>query len=214
MCEKEINTLHHCSVSGIVHSYKYRKAVIYAYLVRMKSTKIVQFVCFETILDSEKFISQWEQFNRTANSDIDVTLQQNERNGVFRYVAQHRCDTAAFKFVFSKAGKSSRTPEIGIKVKQAGGYLMTQEQRQQDVRSNESKIFVFIVNNRADLDQYRQINNQGDLNIYEAYYENCQYAYILEFFISSKNATSLIEQLRQLDTGEIGIYKECVMVAA
>ena len=179
----------------------------------MRVNKIVQFVCFETTLGSEQFIAKWEEYGRSDNSDLDVTLQQSEKKGVFRYLAQHRCASGEFQFVFTKSGRSSRTPEVEIKAKQAGGYSVLQAGRMNDAHVNESKVFVFLINPQVDLSVYRHLSPDSKFNIYEAYYENCQYAYILEFFVKSDSASALMEQLKQYDPSEIGIYKECALQA-
>ncbi len=175
----------------------------------MQKNKIVQFVCFETRIDTEQFIMEWEQYTRSVNSNSDVTLQQSEKNGVFRYIAQHRSETGEFQFIFTKARRSSRTPEVEIRVKQAGGYSILQVERMNDTYADESKIFAFITDTQADLNVYRQSPSHSKLNIYEAYYENCQYAYILEFFVKNKYVSELLDQLKQYHAVETGIYKEC-----
>ena len=60
----------------------------------MKIDDSVQFVCFETTLDREQFIKRWEQYNHSLNSNVDVTLQQSEENGTFKYIAQHHLASA------------------------------------------------------------------------------------------------------------------------
>jgi hypothetical protein len=180
----------------------------------MRKDKIVQFVCFETKIDTEKFVMEWEQYTRSVNSNEDVTLQQSERNGVFRYIAQHRSETGEFQFIFTKARRSSRTPEVEIRAKQAGGYSILQIERMDDACRDESKIFVFLNDQQADLGPYRQLSSHGKLNIYEAYYENCRYAYILEFFVKNKYIPELLEELKQNNPSEIGIYKECMLQAS
>jgi hypothetical protein len=179
----------------------------------MRADKIVHFVNFETTLDSEQFIKRWEQYSRSVNSDVDVTLQQSEKKGLFRYIAQHRCTTSELQFVFTKEGRSSRTPQVEIKAKQAGGYSILQAGRMNDTHVDESKVFAFLTSSKADLNMYKQLSAHGKLNIYEAYYENCQYAYILEYFVKNKYVIELLEQLKQHDVPEIGIYKECVLQA-
>jgi hypothetical protein len=180
----------------------------------MKDEKIVQFVSFETTLDSEEFIAKWEQYRRSVNSNLDFTLQQSEKNDKFRYIAQHRSAGGEFKFTFTKAVKSSHTPEVGIKEKQAGGYSILQLERTNDAHKDESKVFVFLTDATTDLDVYRQFSAHTKLNIYEAYYENCQYAYILEFFMKDKFVAELLEQLKQFDAAEIGMFKECTLQVA
>jgi hypothetical protein len=179
----------------------------------MRAEKIVQFVYFETSLDKDEFLVQWEQYTRSVNSDVNVTLQQSSHNGTFRYLSQHRCPAGEFQFVFTKAKRASRLPEPGINGKQAGGYSILQETRTQDTHSDESKIFVFLVDPPSDLDVFRKISPTGKLNIYEAYYENCKYAYILEYYVKDKNASALIEQMKSLRTDGIGRYKECAIHA-
>jgi len=179
----------------------------------MGELKIVQFVCFETALNTEQFIAKWEQYNRSLNSDRDVTLQCSENKGAFKYIAQHRFVAGELQFTFTRAKKSSRIPEPEIKVKQAGGYLVTQSERNTDAHSDESKVFVFLTGPGASPDAYRQLANHGKLNIYEAYYENCQYAFILEFFVKSKQLTVFLEQLALQYPGETSVYRECSLQA-
>ena len=179
----------------------------------MRTDKIVQFVYFETTLDSEQFIKRWEQYSRSVNSDVDVTLQQSEKKGSFTYIAQHRCSTGELQFIFAKEGRSSRTPQVEIRARQAGGYSILQSEKTNDAHHGESKIFVFLISPQADLDAYRQLTAHSKLNIYEAYYESCQYAYVLEFFVKEKYCAELFEKLKQFDAAEIGIYKECVLQA-
>ena len=49
----------------------------------MREGKLVHFVCFETALDKERFVNRWEDYSRPVNSDLDVTLQQSEKDGMF-----------------------------------------------------------------------------------------------------------------------------------
>jgi hypothetical protein len=176
----------------------------------MRESKVVHFVCFETLLDTEQFIKRWEEYNRSVNSDLDVTLQQSEKDGIFRYIAQHRCVAGELQFIFTKPARSSRIPREGIKTKHAGGYSVLQAERMDDVYTNESKVFAFLIYPQTDLNAYRQLNTHSKLNIYEAYYENCEYAYILEFFVKNKHVAELLEQLKRHDTTEIGIYQEFI----
>ena len=83
--------------------------------------------------------------------------------------------------------------------------------RMNEAQGDESKVFAFFIEPQADLNVYRQLSAYSTLNIYEAYYENCQYACILEFFVKNKYVSKLLEQLKQYDAAEIGTYKECVL---
>jgi len=177
----------------------------------MREDKVVQFVLFETTLAKEQFLMQWEQFTRSVNSDQDVTVQQSEKDGGFSYIAQHRFRAGEFQFVFEKARRSSKHPEIHIKAEQVGGYSVLHSGRMDDARGSESKIFAFVTDSRADLDVFKKLDDQGNLNIYQPYYENCRYAYILEFFVKTKFAAALQDKLKLLDVAGTGIYKECTL---
>src|SRR5690606_7488487 len=174
----------------------------------MRKEKVVHFVCFDTVLGREPFLAQWEQYTRSVNSDQDVTMQQSEKNGQYKYIAQHRCVAGELQFLFSKNRRSSKTPEVEIKMKQAGGYSLLQEEKQNDTQSDERKVFAFITDPRTDLDVFRQLGEHAKLNIYEAYYENCQYAYILEYFVKNKFAAELTEKLNLQQVEETGVFKE------
>jgi len=180
----------------------------------MRNLNIVQFVSFETTLASDQFIKRWEEYHRSENSDMNVTLQQREGEKIYKYIAQHRGAGNELRFFFSKGTSSPRIRREVITVKQAGGYLVLQEERMTETRRDESKIFVFHTSPQVNLNEYRQIGVDTQLNIYEAYYENCKYAYIHEFFVKNKFVSELIEQLKKLNPYEIGIYKECSMQPA
>ncbi len=180
----------------------------------MSVTSIVQFVSFETVLDREKFIPQWELFNRSSKKVLSVTLQQSEKKGGFHYMAQHRYAEGEFQFIFEKKAKSSRTPEVEIKARQAGGYGILQLERTIDTYEDENKVFVFLTDPQSDLQPYRDLSVKRNLNIYEAFYENCMYAYILEYFITHKNETNFLEQLKLQPLNKFEVYKECMLEEA
>jgi hypothetical protein len=177
----------------------------------MREEQLVQFVRFETTLDKEQFIAHWENFTRSANSDHNVTLQQSKNNGLFRYLAQHRSANGGFKFIFEKARRSSKDREIAIKVEQAGGYSISQLTKRSRIEPCESKVFCFLSDPRADLCVYQQLSSDIKLNIYEPYYENCKYAFILEYFVKSENAESLLQKIKLYNSDEAAVYNECMM---
>ena len=180
-----------------------------AYLVTMKPNTKVQFVIFETTLSAEPFMQRWKDYTRSSKSDADVTLQQSEHNGSFRYIAQHRFASEEVQFVFTKEKRSSRVAQELIQTNMAGGYSILQAERLTGCGTNERKIFAFISDPATDLAVYKDLSKDGKLNIYEPYYQNCKYAYILEYFIKSKQAEALVDQLKNLETTDVALYKEC-----
>lgn len=185
------------------------KADYNAYLVAMTPNTKVQFVLFETVLSAEPFMKRWKEFKRSSKSDTDVTLQQSDHNGAFRYIAQHRFANEEVQFVFTKEKRSSRVAQELIQANKAGGYSILQAEQLTGAAPNERKIFAFVSDPASGLSVYKDLSRDGKLNIYEPYYQNCQYAYILEYFIKSKQAEDLVEQLKNLDTADAAIYQEC-----
>lgn len=180
----------------------------------MKKDTIVQFVCFETPVDTDEFILQWEPYNKLVSREQEVTLQQESaKKGRFRYVSQHRCHADDFQFVFKKGRRSAHSPEVEIRVREAGGYTPIQVECSHDSDTDESKILVFISTAEADLEGFRQLPDYHYLNIYQAYYESCTYSYILEFYIENNHAARLMELVKmQNRTAETGMYKECLVL--
>jgi len=176
----------------------------------MKEKPIIHFVSFETTLDSEAFFIQWEKYTQSTNTAFQATLQQHiVRNGKFKYVSQHRCPSNEFQFAFTKERRSPKIPEAEVRKKLAGGYSVLQREHLSDLKHNESKILIFITDPVTDLDSFRHFCVHGKLNIYEAYFENCQFAYILEFFVKDEYASDVLQQLKILTSfSEAGIYKE------
>ena len=180
-----------------------------AYLVTMTSNTKVQFVLFETILTAEPFMKRWKEYTRSLKSDADVILQQSDYNGTFRYIAQHRFAKEEVQFVFTKEKRSSRLAQEVIKSNKAGGYSILQAEQLTDAGANERKVFAFLSDPTTDLTAYKDLSRGGKLNIFEPYYQNCKFAYILEYFIKIKQAENLVEQLKDLDTVDVAIYQEC-----
>ena len=177
----------------------------------MKKDEIVQFVSFETALDSNEFLNRWGQYNRSTDGDVNVTVQQNIlKNGKFKYISQHKSSSNKFQFIFDKERRISKIREAEIRKKLTGGYSALQIECIDKIKADESKIMVFILDPTTDLDGFRQFSVHGKLNIYEAYYENCEFAYILEFFVKNEYAADVLQQLKILTSfAEAGIYKEC-----
>ena len=175
----------------------------------MTANTKVQFVLFETILAAEPFMKRWKEYTRSSKSDTDVILQQSEHNGGFKYIAQHRFVSEEVQFVFTKEKRSSRVAQELIQSNMAGGYSILQAECLTDASPKERKIFAFITDPATDLTVYKDLSRDGKLNIYEPYYQNCKYAYILEYFIKSNQAESFVEQIKNLETTDAAIYKEC-----
>ena len=81
--------------------------------------------------------------------------------------------------------------------------------RLSDTGPGERRVFAFITDPAIDLGVYKELSPGHQLNIYEPYYQNCKYGFILEYFVKSKLAQRLMKQLKNLEIADAGVYKEC-----
>jgi hypothetical protein len=180
----------------------------------MKNDTIFQFVCFITNLDFEAFAPRWEHYaKRFMRKNVETTLQQqSETKGRFKYISQHEWPQEDFQFAFMEERKGSEHfPEHNVKVVQAGGYTPVQIECRHNETAGDVKIMAFISHRENDIDFYRQLSLYRYLNIYQAYYESCSYAYILEFFVEETNVADMMQQLKARAGIEIARYKECLV---
>jgi hypothetical protein len=181
----------------------------------MKKDTLVQFVCFETALELDTFIPQWEHFAKESGNKKPeaIILQQALSKIRFKYVSQHIWPQDDFQFVFMKGRRSEHFPESRVKVVQAGGYTPLQigHKKHDD---DALKIMVFTTNAQTDIASLTNLQTYQSLNVYQAYYESSMYSYILEYFVQEMHAADLLQQLKMQTTGaDIALYRECLVTA-
>jgi hypothetical protein len=67
----------------------------------MNKNTIVQFVCFVTNLDEEKFMVKWEHYAaqyKGANSGLQKAITENNKHK-YDYVSRHVCNTENFRLI-------------------------------------------------------------------------------------------------------------------
>lgn len=174
----------------------------------MSKNNKIQFVIFETSLDAEPFFERWKEYKRSRNSDVDVTIQQSRYKKSFRYIAQHKISGDEIQFVFARGRSKTSGPQKSIRLNLAGGYTLLQSDRLNGAGANESKVIAFITDAQADLPVFKELAAGCKLNIYEPYYHNCKFEYILEYFIKKDKADVLVEQLQSLEAVDVAVYEE------
>lgn len=178
----------------------------------MNRDTIVQFVCFISPLEHEEFMEMWEPFAKLLVKDSKSILLHEriseKKNNSFTYVSQHTCHTADFSFVFMKGKSKDHFPEHKARIKQAGGYLPLQVQCRYNKSKTDATIIAFVAHGETELDFYRH-QSFHYLNIYEAYFENCAYGYVMEFFLEHQEAPALLTLLQARTGVEAALYKEC-----
>lgn len=179
----------------------------------MTSNTIVQFECFETTLELDAFVQSWEVYaKKFVDHDVDVTLHQRI-SGVnkFKYVSRHEWPEESFQFTFMKGRISAFFSEGNVKVVQAGGYSPIQAECLHDVENTYRKLLIFLPESDTSVEDYKALSFHRYLNIYQSYFESCQYGHILEFFIDSVQVPHFLEWLKVNKPGvETGLYRECL----
>ena len=178
----------------------------------MNKDTIVQFICITSILEPEEFIDMWESYaDLRVDDTTNILLQEGvtEKNGNrFNYVIQHKSSAADFRFAFMKERSRMHPPEQKARIKLAGGYQPVQLQSTYNNVKEDARIVVFVAQGETELEFYRS-QSFHYLNIYEAYFENCAFGNVMEFFVSEQESHSLVEQLKAMPGVEAGIYKDC-----
>ncbi len=181
----------------------------------MKKDAIVQFVCFMTDLPFTEFVTKWDFYAaQFTNTNSQLKLQEQfECKSKFKYISQHESQGKEFDFAFMKGRNSGHFPEHKAKVIQAGGYMAQQIEYANKTEKGLVKIIAFISHDENDISSYSQLPYRF-LNIYQAWYESCMYAFVMEFFVEAGRADGLLSQLKARDRAEAGLYKECNLPAA
>jgi hypothetical protein len=170
----------------------------------MSADKIVHFVYFETMLCTQDFLVRWERYHSSTHIDTEVTLQQSKKGDVFTYIAKHSCNLNEFQFEVIKGAKLTRAKQTEIKKIQLGGYSITEQENVAKAKKDEYTLYVFLDKQHTNISAYKVPSAR--LNIYRAYFENCTYAYILEYFVKHANVDEFKENLHQFNTITPTIY--------
>jgi hypothetical protein len=176
----------------------------------MQEDNIVQFVCFKTKLDFGEFVEKWEFY--TSGFDLNKkksTLQKQDfsKSG-FKYVSQHSQPSEDFRFAFMKGRESEYFPDHNVKVTQAGGYSLQGSGKLYNYESGDNKIMLFVNDNRSGVDFFTLMPQYKHRNIYKAFFENCLYSYIIEFFVKETDTENFVQQMKDHEWAELEIYKE------
>jgi hypothetical protein len=176
----------------------------------MNKDTIVQFVCFVSPLERAEFMDIWQPFASQLGGE-NLLLQEvsmGKESDRHCYVSKHTCKTNDFSFAFMKGKRRSQFPEHKSTVKQVGGYLPLQIQATDNKAKGDVKIIAFVSQGERELNFYQQLSFHR-LNIFEAYYENCAYGYVMEFFVKKEEAPALLTELNARTGVEAALYKEC-----
>lgn len=178
----------------------------------MKKNDIVQFIGFRSLLPQKDFMELWDPYSsQLVHEPADACLQETisvKKNGGFDFVSRLCCDEDSFRFSYMQGRERAKFPDQKATVIQAGGYLVTELQHAGPCGKSEVKILAFIPHNETDTGFFRELPCRH-LNIFEAYFENCRYGYVMEYFLHKQDADTVLEALNNRPGVEAALYKEC-----
>ncbi|MEO7923773.1 MAG: hypothetical protein ABIR30_08840 [Chitinophagaceae bacterium] len=179
----------------------------------MKKDSTVYFVGFITDTGFDDFIQKWEFYAKQVSSSHHsaVLQQETEAKSRYKYVSHHKVKNDSISFSFMKGRSSEHFADQKVKVVNLGGYTVLQAGNLRSDENNESRLIAFISHNETDIDFYRQLLPARQVNIYQAYYENCVYGLIVELFPSEKDSSGLLQQLKGRTGVDATIYRECLV---
>ena len=179
----------------------------------MKENTIVQFVGFETTAEPNAFMLLWDEYISAFSPDVSVTLhQQAGLKGRFKFMSKHIWPVADFQFTFKK-GRHLGFAEKEARVVQLGGYMPVHIECIRDTDAGDLKLMLFLNHGEAGIALLKKLKMYRYLNIYEAYYESCIYADILEFFVEESSLDDLISNIKTIvDHPQIATFKESLVL--
>jgi len=175
----------------------------------MKKDSTIYFVGFITDSGFDEFVAKWEFYaNQVSTNHHSVLLQQEPGTKTrFKYVSHHKLRNDTINFSFMKGRSSEHFADQKVKVVSLGGYTVLQAGDAHRNENSECRLMAFISHQETDIDFYRHLLPSQQVNIYQAYYENCAYGYIVEFFPAEKDAAGLLLQLKTRGV-EASLYRE------
>jgi hypothetical protein len=177
----------------------------------MKKDSMIYFVGFMTDIGFDEFVIKWEFYaKQVSSSHHSVILQQETGTKTrFKYVSHHKLKNDSISFSFMKGRTSEHFAEQKVKVVNLGGYKVVQAGNHSE-DNNENRLIAFIGHNETDMNFYRELLPARQTHLYEAYYENCTFGHIMEFFPGEKDAEDIFRQLKLRPGVEVSLYRECL----
>lgn len=181
-----------------------------------KDTDIIQFVGFVTRLTPEEFMSDWEHHSQQLMTVQHAAVLHCQGAGKrFRYLSKHKLAEQGLSFAFMKNRSSRYFREQRVKVVEIGGYISVESGFDNPEDDFASRIIAFVGHSETDIDYYRGLVPENTLNIYQEYYENCMYGYVLEFLINDEaEGNNLLTLLTARAGIEAAVYHQSILEKA
>ncbi len=183
----------------------------------MDKNNIYEFVCFETLLDLKDFQQQWSEFAKVfLDKGVErIVLNKKDSEKIkYRYISKKQWPMESFQDVFSAAKLPGSFAANQVKVVPKGGYASVEMGHAKKADKSEVQVIAFVHDDVIDKEKLHALNLSKSMNIYEAFYQNSKYNYIIEFYTDKTNSAKLIEAIKQeFMKAEVGVYAEAAVLS-
>lgn len=183
----------------------------------MKKNNIYEFVCFETLLELKDFRQQWDEFARFfLDKGVErIVLNKKDSEKIkYRYVSKKQWPVESFQDVFSAAKLPGSFAANQVKVLPKGGYASIEMGHEKKAEKTEVQVIAFVHDDIIDTKKMRENKLCKSMNIYEAFYQNSKYNYIIEFFTDKAHTDQLVAAIKnEFSKAEIGVFAEAAVLS-
>jgi len=183
----------------------------------MENNNIYEFVCFETLLELKDFRQQWDEFAKVFMDKGVQKIVLNKKNGEknkYRYISKKQWPLDSFQDVFSESKIPGSFAASQVKVIPTGGYASVEIGHDKKAGKTEVQVIAFVHDDIIDIKKLRESKLFKAMNIYEAFYQNSQYNYIIEFFTDKTKQDALVAEIKnEFMKAEIGTYAEAATIS-
>ncbi|MES2850069.1 MAG: hypothetical protein V4685_13505 [Bacteroidota bacterium] len=175
----------------------------------MQQESIVHFVGFITDMNTEEFAAEWDGYAQTLKiNKTKAVLYKQIKAGKnsYGYIAKFELPEEDFQLPSINERKPSSVSESRIRALQLGGYTAVKQEQVYNNRDNNTTIITFVQHNENDMVYYRDLPLYSQLSIHQAYYENSNYGYIMEFIVPEQDAETLLQHIEKRHLATAGLY--------
>ena len=142
------------------------------------------------------------------NEPVLLERQTAARNK-FRYLSRHSWPEGENRFSFKQSRKNGYFPEMPVQIQHLGGYTTHENAVSHEPTNGENRLFVLTGHDENDPLYYTSLPFLFLYNLYEAYYESCRHAYIIEYLGNPENLEAIAGHIRQRNGTESALLQDC-----
>jgi|JI6StandDraft_1071083.scaffolds.fasta_scaffold57195_3 hypothetical protein len=181
----------------------------------MVKTNVFQFICYATTLPAEEFEPEWDRYVQKGMNKQNIPQLLEQLPGSksrYKYVSKHTWDENAIQMAINNRQSAKHFPQHKVKLVQAGGYVLAPNLKKNQLSETGTRLILFIGHDERDVDFYNHIPGLEHPVTYQAYYESCAFAYIMEYSVIPEQVEGLLQQLKLRQGIDAACYQECMVM--